>query len=212
MPDLVEREGEIVFPGRRREHQPQSAAFIDGVAGVQFRRAETAQEVLELVDRLDRCRRVVDRGRQRLDCDVDKKPDRIFRVLLEGSLALKMDGPPQWVLRQRRSRIVNMQESRTLDQRIADRAGHHDRPLSLPRQRDKGIDVELGDGARFAKILHRLGHAAEPRRARRAFGTMKGGGRIVQAAEHLADDRASLIAKQVKHVADLKVAQALHQP
>ena len=99
-----------------------------------------------------------------------------------------------------------MQESRTLHQCIADRARHHDRPLSLLRQRDKGIDVELGDGARFTKILHRLGHAAEPRRARRAFGRMTGGGRIVQAAEHLADDDAPLVAEQVKHVADLKVA------
>src|ERR1700722_1601447 len=48
--DLVEGEGEIVPPGRRREHEPQSAVLIDGVAGVQFRCAETAQEVLELVD------------------------------------------------------------------------------------------------------------------------------------------------------------------
>ena len=116
-----------------------------------------------------------------------------------------MDGAPQRVLQQRPSRVVDMQESRTLDQRIADRARHHDRPLSLPRQRDKGIDVELGDGARFTKILRRLGHAAELRRARRAFGRMRGGG-IVQAAEHLADDGAPLVAEQVKHVADLKVA------
>jgi hypothetical protein len=34
VPDLIEREAEIVLPGRRREHQPQSAALIDGVAGV----------------------------------------------------------------------------------------------------------------------------------------------------------------------------------
>ena len=103
MSDLVEREGEIVLPGRHREHEPQSAVGIDGVAGVQFRRAETAQEVLELVDRLDRGRRIVDRRRQRLDGDVDQKPDRIFWVLLEGALALQMDGPPQCVLWQRRS-------------------------------------------------------------------------------------------------------------
>ena len=122
VPDLIEREAEIVLPSRHREQQPQSAALIDGVAGVQFRRAETAQEVLELVDSLDRGRRVVDRRRQRLDGDIDKKPDRIFWVLLEGSFALKMDGAPKCVLRQRRSRVVNMQETRTLDQRIVPRA------------------------------------------------------------------------------------------
>ena len=33
--------------------------------------------------------------------------------------------------------VVNIQQSRALDQRIADRALHHDRPLSLSRQRDK---------------------------------------------------------------------------
>jgi hypothetical protein len=53
VPDLIEREAEIVLPRGRREDQSQSAVRIDGVAGVQFRRAETAQEVLELVDRLN---------------------------------------------------------------------------------------------------------------------------------------------------------------
>ena len=105
-----------------------------------------------------------------------------------------MNGAPQCILWQRRSRVVNMQETGTLNQRIADRARHHDRPPSLPRQRDKGIDVELGNGPRFAKMLHHLGHAAEPRRARLAFGRMSGGGRIRQAAEHLADHGASLVA------------------
>ena len=131
VPDLVEREGEIILPGRRREHQSEGAVLIDGVAGVQFGRAQTAQEVLELVDRLDRGRRVVDRRRQRLDGDVDKKPDRIFWVLFEGSFALKADGASQCVLWQRRTRVVNMQQSHALDQRVADRARHHDRPARL---------------------------------------------------------------------------------
>ena len=39
-----------------------------------------------------------------------------------------------------------------------------------------------------------------------ASGATRGGGRIVQAAEHLADDGAPLVAEQMKHVADLKVA------
>ena len=135
-----------------------------------------------------------------------------FWVLLEGSFALKADGASECVLRQQRSRVVNMQQSCTLDQRVADRAHHYDRPARLPRLRDKRSDVERGDGARFANIRHRLGHAAEPRRARRASGKMRGGGRIVQAAEHLPDHGAPLVANQVKHVADLKVAEALHQP
>src|ERR1700733_2940462 len=113
MPDLVECEGEIILPGRRREHQPESAVLIHGVPGVQLRRAETAQEALELVDRLHRGRRVVDRRRRRLYCNVDQKPDRIFWVLLEGSFALKMDGASECVLTQAPSGIVSMEASGT---------------------------------------------------------------------------------------------------
>ena len=161
--DLVERERQIVLPGRGREHQPKSAGFVGDVAGVQFGCAEAAQEVLELVDRLDRRRRVVDRRRQRLDGDIDEKPDRIFRVLLEGPFAPETDGAEERVLRQRRSRTMDAQKNRALDQRVADRAGHHDRSARLPRQRDKRADVRAGDGAGLAEILHRLGRAAEPR-------------------------------------------------
>ncbi len=107
---------------------------------------------------------------------------------------------------------MNAQENRALDQRVADGAGHHDRSAGLPRQRDKGADVEPGDGAGLAEILHRLGRAAEPRVARRGFGRARGGGRIVEGPEHVADDGAPLVADQMKHVADLKVAEALHQP
>ena len=52
---------------------------------------QTAQEVLELVDRLDRCRRVVDRRRQRLDGDVEEAGSDTLGPA-EGSLALQMDG------------------------------------------------------------------------------------------------------------------------
>ena len=63
---------------------------------------------------------------------------------------------------QRRRRLVNAQEDDALDQRVADRAGHHDRPACLPRQRDEGPDVEAGDSAGFAGIPQRLGRVAEP--------------------------------------------------
>ena len=45
-----------------------------------------------------------------------------------------------------------------------------------------------------------------------AFGLALGGGRIVQGPEHVANDGAPSVADQMKHVADLKVAEALHQP
>ena len=119
---------------------------------------------------------------------------------------------PKRVFRQRRSRAVNAQKNRAFNQRVADGARHHDRPARLLRQRDEGADVEPGDGAGLAEILHRLGRAAEPRVARRASRSARDRGLIVQAPEHVANDVAPLIADQVKHVADLKVAEALHQP
>ena len=63
--------------------------------------------------------------------------------------------------------------------------------------------------AGLAEILHRLAHATDLRCA--AFGGTRGGGRVVQAPEHVAYDGPSLVAEQVKHIADLEVAEALHQ-
>ena len=76
-------------------------------------------------------------------------------------------------------------------------------PFAFYRGAAAIMAAELGDAAGFAKILHRLGHAAEPRGARLDFGRMSASGRILQAAEHLADHGAPLVANQVKHVADL---------
>jgi hypothetical protein len=36
VPDLVECEGEIILPGRRREAQRESAVLVDDVAGVEL--------------------------------------------------------------------------------------------------------------------------------------------------------------------------------
>jgi hypothetical protein len=47
---------------------------------------ELVLRVLDLIEGLDRGGRVVDRGGQRLDGDVDQKADRIIRVLLEGAV------------------------------------------------------------------------------------------------------------------------------
>lgn len=89
----------VVLPGRRREDQLESAALVHDTAAVEFGRAKTAQEVLELLDGLDRRRRIVDRRRQRPYCDIDEKSDRILWVLLEGSFALKPDSSSECFFR-----------------------------------------------------------------------------------------------------------------
>ena len=103
--------------------------------------------------------------------------------------------------------IMNAQKNRAVDQRVADCARHHDRSACLPRQRDEGADVQPGDGAGLAEIFHRLGRAAELRAARCGFGGARDRGLIVQGPEHVADDSAPLVADQMEHVADLKVAE-----
>ena len=56
-----------------------------------------------------------------------------------------------------------------------------------------------------------LSGAAERRVVLGGVGLALGGGRIVQPPEHLFDDGAPPVADQMQHVADLKVAEALHQ-
>ena len=212
MSDLVEGERQIVFPGGGRDDQPEDAVRIGDVAGVQLDCAKAAQEILELVDRLDRRRRIVDRRRKRLDGDVDKKSDWVFRVLLEGAFAPEADGAEERVLRQGRCRLMNPQKDDALYEGVADRAGHHDRPACLSRQRDEGADVEAGNSAWLAGILQRLGRVAEPRPARCGVAIALYGGRTAKRPEHLADHGAPAVADQMENIADLKVAKALHQP
>ena len=87
------------------------SVLVCDVAGVEFGCAEAAQQVLDLVDGLDRRRRVVDRGRQGLDGDVDEKPDWIFGVLLDCSFAPEMNSAQERVFRQRFSRAWTRRRS-----------------------------------------------------------------------------------------------------
>ena len=82
--DLVEREDDEVVPGRHGVDEAQASPVASRHAPAREPPpAEADEEVLDLVEGLDRGGRVVDRRRQRADRDVDEQADRVLRVLLE---------------------------------------------------------------------------------------------------------------------------------
>jgi hypothetical protein len=88
---------------------------------------------------------------------------------------------------------------------------HDDSPALLPLA-NKRLDIEFGDRARLARIPQGLGGRAElSHRGRSLSGPPHGGGLVTKASEHVANDLATLVSGQMKHVRDLQVAQSLHQ-
>ena len=78
-----------VFPVGGPEDQTQFAgAIFDGVVA-QMALTGQAKQILELIDGENRGRRVVDRGRQCLESDVNDDPERKRRILLRRSFGTK---------------------------------------------------------------------------------------------------------------------------
>ena len=94
--DFVEREREIIAPAWHLEHDPQGAVCVEGAGRLEVAFCQPHQQILDLIDGLDSGRRIVDRGREGLDGDVDQKPQRIFGILLQGPLIPDADALPQF--------------------------------------------------------------------------------------------------------------------
>ena len=88
LPDLGDAERQQVLPSLAGDHHPKRSRVVAvlPVPPEPRRAADHREDVLEVVEHLDGGGRVVDRGRQRPDRDVDQDPQREGRVLLEGAL------------------------------------------------------------------------------------------------------------------------------
>ena len=85
---------EVVPYGRAIDH-PQVAVRVTDAIVVQAPPADGAQQAVELIDRQDGGRRIVDGTRQCLDRDIDNDAEGKGGVLLDGALAAHGDGRPQ---------------------------------------------------------------------------------------------------------------------
>ena len=123
-----------------------------------------------------------------------------------------MNRPHQSLFREPVFGVVNLQERGAFDQGVADRANKYDDSPGLLRLANKRLDIEFGDRARLARIPQGLGGRAElSSRGRSLSRPPHGGGLVTKASEHVANDLATLVSGQMKHVRDLQVAQPLHQ-
>jgi hypothetical protein len=59
---LIEGEREIILPGRHRRYEAGHSIRVGGIAVVQVVSPQTKQQVLDLIEGVDRGSRVVDRG------------------------------------------------------------------------------------------------------------------------------------------------------
>ena len=81
--DLGHGEAHVIVPVRRADDEPPLPCGIaDAVVG-ELAMRDLRQEMLEMVDRDDGGRRVVDRGRERLRGDVDDDAEREGGILVD---------------------------------------------------------------------------------------------------------------------------------
>ena len=137
--DLVERQHDQVVPGGHGHDEPQTPVGVAHAADVQVAPTHPQEEVLDLVERLHGGRRVVDRGRQRLDGDVHQEPDRVLRVLLERPIGPELDRPPEPLGRRRRAGAVDPQDRHPVHHGVADGDRHDDDEVASARERHQRL-------------------------------------------------------------------------
>src|SRR6516162_3088933 len=89
---FIESKHKVIVPSRHRHHETQHSVSVLDIASIQIMPPEPTQKVFNLIDCLDCSSWVVDRGRERLDGNVDQQTDRIFRILFERAFRLEMNG------------------------------------------------------------------------------------------------------------------------
>ena len=111
-------------------------------------RGELDEQRLDPVERLDRGRRVVDRGRQRADGDVDEHADRERRVLVDRPLAREHEHAPG----ERRvgvgAAVADPEHDAARAEVLADHRDHLDEAAGLVREAQQRGAVDRGDHGR----------------------------------------------------------------
>ncbi len=196
--------------GKTRRKAP---LIVLHAAGVERAPAEAVQQILDLVEGLNRRGRIVDGRGEGLDGDVHQQPQGILGVLLEGAFPRDPNRLPERGLRQRLPAAMHAQQQGVFGQGVADGALHHDHRIHFPGQPDQGTDLESSDRLRLARVAQRLADRAllgflgrDPPRLRRCISYR------IQARKHRSNDLAPLLADEMEDVGDLNLVQPLYQP
>src|SRR5262249_39959390 len=88
--NLVQRQSQEVVPVGKRHHHPQRSLLIAKTSDIQLTASQAKEQVLNLVQSLNRGGRIVDRRGKRLECNIHEKPEGVLRDLLEGSLITQL--------------------------------------------------------------------------------------------------------------------------
>ena len=87
-----ERKFQEIFPAWRWDNQPEHALTVTKSANFQLSAAEAQEQVLELIQRLNGGRGIVNGGGKRFDGDVHNEPDGVLGILFERSFLANLDG------------------------------------------------------------------------------------------------------------------------
>ena len=161
--------------------------------------AQAAQQVLDLVQGLNRSRRVVDRRRQRANRDVDQQSDRVLGVLLECAFVSRRKRPAQGRFGDFRFCAVDAQHGGAFDQRVADGRGHDHHALCGACPRQQGVDVDRLNDAWGAFVPQALGDVHSQEVKWRFVGIA-----LIFQRIDFPDAVSSLVAGERKHAVDLQ--------
>jgi hypothetical protein len=186
---------------------PYSSKYASCIAGVQFVLPQPSQQILNLIDGLDRRRRIINGRGQRFDGDVYQQANWIFRVLFRRPFSRQVDAPHQVAFVQRSFCTMNLKQLGVLNKRVANPACHHDDGSCLLPLPNQVIDIQFGDRARGGEICQRLYSWTQFR----VLSSLSSDVRLItrfliKTLERLANDLATFVPEQVKYVCNLEVA------
>ena len=150
--DLAARDVDEVLPVRRAEDHPRRARVVADDLAAQLVLAQEAQEAMDLVDGEHCRRRIVDRGRQRLEGDVHQDAEREHGILLERALGAQSHGRAKARVVDRGRAAVQREQGIVRGDEVAHLRHDLDHAAMAAGERDQRREVDREHDARFRVV------------------------------------------------------------